>query len=450
VPAVHRSASLPSANLTVTGGSATHGIIRLMSIPTTSPRSGASSTARALLNKVPEVTIWFWVIKILCTTVGESFADWISVDLGVGLVNTSLIFTMVLVAMLVWQVRLPRYHAFSYWLTVVVLSVTGTLYTDILTDKYHVSLAITTPVFAVLLAVVFGIWYAKEHTLSIHSIVTLPREAFYWLAILVTFALGTAAGDWTLELTGWSPGVSVLLPIVLIASIIIGWRLGANPVLSFWLAYVLTRPLGANLGDWLAVPKADGGLNVGTAGTSVIFLLAILGTVTYLAIKRPDVTENLTADETQAVRRPNRERTMHGYYGAVAAIAVAVLVLANGRPHSHVAAEADTAGGAPIAQLDPQQATAKFPATDVSELRRISQDTLDLVASGDQAAAKARISDLETAWDDAQSRLKRLDLTAWTFLDSEVDDALTAVRAASPDSATEQQALGALITSVTP
>src|SRR5262245_16317534 len=153
-------------------------------------RTDHPPSSRALLNKVPEVIIWFWIIKILCTTVGESFADWVSVDLGVGLVNTSLIFTVVLAAVLTWQLRLPRYNPFSYWLTVVVLSVTGTLYTDILTDKYHVSLALTTPLFAALLAAVFGIWYAAEHTLSIHSIDTLPREAFYWLAILVTFALG--------------------------------------------------------------------------------------------------------------------------------------------------------------------------------------------------------------------------------------------------------------------
>ena len=184
-----------------------------MATTTTLPQSGSGIRARALLNKVPEVTIWFWVIKILCTTVGESFADWVAVDLGVGLINTTVIFSVVLATVLTWQIRLPRYNAFSYWLTVVVLSVTGTLYTDILTDKYGVNLAITTPIVAVLLAAVFGIWYAREHTLSIHSITTIPREAFYWLAILVTFALGTAAGDWTLELTGWTPGTAVLLPL---------------------------------------------------------------------------------------------------------------------------------------------------------------------------------------------------------------------------------------------
>ena len=199
------------------------------------------------------------LFRSLCTTVGESFADWIAVDLGVGLINTTIIFTVVLAAVLTWQIRLPKYNPVSYWLAVVVLSVTGTLYTDILTDKYGVNLAITTPVVAVALAIVFGIWYRKEGTLSIHSIVTVPRELFYWLAILLTFALGTAAGDWTLEITGWAPGTAVLLPVFLIIATVVGWRLGANAVLSFWIAYVLTRPLGANIGDWLAVDKKIGG-----------------------------------------------------------------------------------------------------------------------------------------------------------------------------------------------
>lgn len=208
-----------------------------------------------MLNKVPEVTIWFWVIKVLCTTVGESFADWINTQLGVGLVNTAWIFTGVFVVALAVQLRLKRYVPFPYWLTVVVVSVTGTLYTDILTDQLNVPLWISSAVFSALLAAVFGVWWLRERTLSIHSVTTLPRESFYWLTVLVTFALGTATGDWTLELTGWSPGVSVLLPLGLIAAITALWRFGANPVLSFWLAYILTRPLGANIGDWLASPR---------------------------------------------------------------------------------------------------------------------------------------------------------------------------------------------------
>src|SRR3954452_8347714 len=251
-----------------------------------------------MLNKVPEVTIWFWVIKILCTTVGESFADWINMKLGVGLVNTAWIFTAVFVVVLAVQLRLKQYVPFPYWLTVVVVSVTGTLYTDILTDQLNVPLWISTTVFSVLLAAVFGIWYARERTLSIHTIVTVPRESFYWLAVLVTFALGTATGDWTLELTGWGPGKSVLLPLTLIGIVTLVWRLGANEVLTFWLAYILTRPLGANIGDWLATPSSEKGLGLGTFLTSIVFLSAIVATVVYLSISRTDVIENREARPT--------------------------------------------------------------------------------------------------------------------------------------------------------
>jgi len=412
------------------------------------PPPVATSPGRALLNKVPEITIWFWIIKILCTTVGESFADWIAVDLNVGLINTTVIFTIVLAAVLTWQIRLPKYNAFPYWMTVVVLSVTGTLYTDILTDKYGVNLTITTPVVAAVLAVVFGLWYRKERTLSIHSIVTVPRELFYWLAIFVTFALGTAAGDWTLELTGWTPGIAVLLPTFLIAAVIVGWKLGANAVLSFWMAYVLTRPLGANLGDWLAVDKQLGGIGVGTLGTSVVFLSAILATVIFLVVKRPDVIEDGAEAHVAAVREPARERKMLGYYGVVAALAVGTLTYANSQPHEAFSAQEEALGGGPVEQLTPQQATANFAAGDLVEFSTITQDALGLVQSGDQAGAVTRIADLETAWDDAQPTLEPIDETAWTFLDSEIDDVLSAVRASSPDASAQEQALTALSTSL--
>src|SRR6195952_377766 len=268
----------------------------LPSVDVSDKLSPADHTSpRVMLSKVPEITVWFWVIKILCTTVGESFADWINMTLGVGLNATALIFTVALAAVLGWQLALSRYVPFIYWLAVVVISVTGTLYTDILTDDLGVPLALSPSVFAVVLAVVFGVWWARERTLSIHSIVTTPREVFYWLAILVTFALGTASGDWILELTGWGPGTSGLLAAGLIVAIAIGWRLGANAVLSFWLAYILTRPLGANLGDWLGFPADQQGLGLGTALTSVIFPAAILATVAYLSITRVDVIEDANA-----------------------------------------------------------------------------------------------------------------------------------------------------------
>ncbi|MXG91512.1 hypothetical protein GRQ65_18355 [Nocardioides sp. YIM 123512] len=244
-----------------------------------------------MLNKVPEVTVFFWVIKILCTTVGESFADYINETLGFGLTNTTVLFSVALVAVLVVQFRLRRYVPGVYWLAVVLISVVGTLLTDNLTDAHNVPLALSSTVFAVLLAAVFAVWYAREHTLSIHSINTTQREGWYWLVVLVTFALGTAVGDWTLELTGWSPGASILLPAGLILAVVVAWRAGAGPVLSFWLAYVLTRPLGANIGDFLASPRGDGGLGLGTLITSVVFLVTIAATVAYLTITRVDRTE---------------------------------------------------------------------------------------------------------------------------------------------------------------
>ncbi|MBO0842069.1 MAG: hypothetical protein J2O46_02710 [Nocardioides sp.] len=225
--------------------------------------------------------------------------------------------------------RLRRYVPFVYWLTVVVVSITGTLYTDILTDKQGVPLWISTTTFAALLAVVFGVWYARERTLSIHAITSTPREAFYWLAVLVTFALGAAAGDWTVELTSWGPGKSVLLPAALIATVMLGWRIGGQPVLAFWLAYILTRPLGANIGDWFASSRAEQGLGLGTALTSVIFLSAIAATVLYLTLSRRDVMPTGEVPDTGVRGQdPVRERLALGIYAAGAVAAGVVLYAA--------------------------------------------------------------------------------------------------------------------------
>jgi uncharacterized membrane-anchored protein len=250
-----------------------------------------TSTRRRLLNKVPEVTLYFWIIKVLCTTVGESFSDYVNETLKFGLTNTTLMFGAALIVALVAQFRLNRYVPGVYWLSVVLISVVGTLLTDNLTDAHGVPLWISSTVFSVLLAVVFAAWYARERTLSIHSINTPQREGWYWLVVLVTFALGTALGDWTVELTGWSPGAAILLPAGLILAVFVAWRLGAGSVLCFWVAYILTRPLGANIGDFLASPRSEGGLGLGTFGTSLLFLAAILGTVVFLSITHVDRTE---------------------------------------------------------------------------------------------------------------------------------------------------------------
>jgi uncharacterized membrane-anchored protein len=404
-------------------------------------RPEAVKARRTTLSKVPEITVWFWIIKILCTTVGESFADWINMTLGVGLSSTAVIFTVVLAVVLGWQLSLDRYRPFVYWLTVVVISVTGTLYTDILTDNLGVPLAISSAVFAAVLAVVFGVWFARERRLSIHSITTLPREAFYWLAILVTFALGTAVGDWTLEVTGWSPGIAVLLPAGLILAILVGWRLGANAVLSFWLAYILTRPLGANLGDWLGFARDQQGLGLGVAITSLIFLAAILVTVVYLTITRADVIEKASPS---SVANPGRERTMLAYFAVVAVAAGALLTWANAQPHATASSESES-GPVVEVPLAAGQAAAHFPAADVAHLTTLTKAILTNVTGGDQPGAKAGAKDLESAWDDGQDRLQAMDGSTWTAIDGRIDAVLTAVRSPHPDPATQTRAVDDLL-----
>src|SRR3954451_399228 len=209
-----------------------------------------TTTARRMLNKVPEVTFYFWVIKIMCTTVGETAADYLNENLGFGLTKTTYAAGALLVVLLVLQMRLWRYKPVAYWAVVVVISVFGTLITDNMTDRYNVPLTTSTIVFSILLAVVFASWSAAERTLPIHSIVTTRREAFYWLAILFTFALGTAAGDLVAEKFDVGYAASIALWGGLIAAIAFAhFALRMNPVLSFWLAYILTRPLGASIGD---------------------------------------------------------------------------------------------------------------------------------------------------------------------------------------------------------
>lgn len=406
------------------------------------------AAARVLLNKVPEVTVWFWLIKILCTTVGESFADWINMQLGVGLVNTSIIFTVVFAGVLAWQLTTSRYRPAAYWLTVVVVSVTGTLYTDILTDQLGVPLWLSTSVFSVALAVVFGIWWARERTLSIHSIVSRPREGFYWLAVLVTFALGTAAGDWTLELTGWSPGVSVLLPLALIAIIVGCWRLGANPVLAFWLAYILTRPLGANLGDWLASPKVpDQGLGLGTLVTSIIFLSAILATVVYLTLTKSDVIETHQQHErTPKYHQRHREWPLVGVMAAATIAAGVLLNWASAQPHANAAAEGPNPAMANV-HMSSAEATAHFPKADVTRFRTLATTMNTDLAKGDQAGLNTAVDAYEKAWDDDQAKLKPLNSKAWDYIDSQNDGLFTSVRD-TKDPTAEKTAVQALLTTL--
>ena len=240
-----------------------------------------------LLNKVPEVTIFFWIIKIMATTVGETAADFLSYNLHFGLTMTSMLMSLLLLIALVIQIRAKKYEPWIYWIAVVLISVVGTLITDNLVDNFGVRLETTTILFSIALFVTFMTWYLTEKTLSIHSIFTQKRELFYWAAILFTFALGTAAGDLVAE--NWKLGYlfSSLIFAGLIGFITIAfYKFKMNAILAFWVAYVLTRPFGASFGDWLSQTKKYGGLGLGTTGTSLLFLGIITLLVAYLSTKK--------------------------------------------------------------------------------------------------------------------------------------------------------------------
>jgi uncharacterized membrane-anchored protein len=236
-----------------------------------------------MLNKVPEVTLVFWIVKIMSTTVGETGADYLAVHVGLGTAVTGAIMVAFLLAALLVQLRMRRYVPWIYWLTVVLVSIVGTQITDALTDGLGISLYASTAAFAVALAATFAVWYRTEHTLSIHTIFTTRRELFYWAAILLTFALGTAAGDLATEALGLGFNVGVVAFGALIATIGTAYYFGANAVLTFWLAYILTRPLGASLGDLLSQARAYGGLGLGTVYTSIGFLIVIVVLVVFLS-----------------------------------------------------------------------------------------------------------------------------------------------------------------------
>ena len=239
-----------------------------------------------LFNRVPEITFAFWVIKILATTTGETFADYINVDLALGLSITTWIMGGLLIVALVAQFATKRYTSGIYWTVVVLISVVGTLITDNLTDVVGLPLWVSTVIFSGVLVITFGIWFYRERTLSIHTIFSRRREAFYWVAVLFTFALGTAAGDLITEGFGLGYVFGTLLFASLIVVIAIArFVFHANVVFCFWAAYILTRPLGASIGDLLSQAPADGGLGVGATATSVVFLAIIVGVATYLAVK---------------------------------------------------------------------------------------------------------------------------------------------------------------------
>ncbi len=239
--------------------------------------------SRRTLSKVPEIAALFWVTKLLTTAMGESTSDFLVkrmdpvVAVGIGAV--------VLLGALVLQFRADRYIPWIYWITVLMVAIVGTMAADVLHIQFHVPYAVSTVLFAVVLAVVFVSWHRVEGTLSIHSIVTPRRELFYWAAVMATFALGTAAGDFTATTLGLGYLTSAVLFAALMLVPAVGfWRFHLNAILAFWTAYVLTRPLGASIADWLGKPKHVSGLGWGDGVASLLFGLLIVGCVSYLTV----------------------------------------------------------------------------------------------------------------------------------------------------------------------
>ena len=250
---------------------------------------GTNSDFKQMLSRVPEVTFYFWVIKVLATTVGETAADFLAVNLNFGITVTSYLMSALLVVSLVVQFMAKKYVPWKYWLVVVLVSIVGTLITDNLVDNMGVSLETTTFVFSIALGLTFLAWFVSEKTLSIHSVYTFKREIFYWLTILFTFALGTAAGDLLSEGSGLGYDTAGMIFAAGIVAVTIAYYfLKMNAVLAFWLAYILTRPLGASMGDLLSKPVAENGIGMGTVGTSALFVTVIFSLVLFLTITKKD------------------------------------------------------------------------------------------------------------------------------------------------------------------
>ena len=370
------------------------------------------------LNKVPEVTIFFWIIKILCTTVGETFADFLNFNLGFGLTLTTII--MGIAFFIVWylQFRAIKYVPGIYWLTVVLISVFGTLVTDNLTDSMGVPLEVSTVVFSVLLGLTFLFWYLSEKTLSIHSVYTRKREVFYWLTILFTFALGTAVGDLYSEQLGLGYLYTGIIVVIIIGCVFLAWKfLKLDGVLAFWIAYILTRPLGASLGDYLSQPKINGGLGLGTTVTSVIFLIAILAIIVFLAVTKVDTKgKSDTAETNQANGNKKNVLTQ-----TIVVLCIFLVVSIGGYVwcSNHIAPQTDSAQTTLTGQL--------------TDFAKIENDMLNHVNSNDFTSAKKEADDLEHEWDTSEPKLRKIDGTAWTKIDGTIDSVLAAVRSSNPD-----------------
>ena len=368
--------------------------------------SDTPSLGRRMLNKVPEVTIYFWIIKVLCTTVGETAADLMNEELGLGLTNTTYIMAAALIAVLIAQFRSRKYIPGVYWLAVVLISIVGTLITDNLVDNAGVPLETTTYVFSAALALVFAVWYRVERTLSVHTIVTTRREAFYWLAILFTFALGTSAGDLFAEKLELGFLVSAGIFAGAIAVIAVAhFRFKLNAILAFWLAYILTRPLGASIGDYLSQPVEETGLGLGTILTSVIFLTAILSLVVYLSITKRDLIA-VSASEAQLDLGPRPDRLPMSV-----ADGSGILVVANKIEATQALVDAvrerAAAGPARFVMLVPNPDNLHFDrnSTDVAAGDQVLERALPLLKEKSGAEVEGRVASSPNAYDDIVAAL---------------------------------------------
>jgi uncharacterized membrane-anchored protein len=245
------------------------------------------AAGQGLAAKVPEITVLFWVIKVLTTGMGESMSDFLGQN-SVPIAGFIGIFGLALALRL--QLRAREYRAPLYWLTVMMVAVFGTMAADGVHDGASIPYSVTTPVFAAIVAAIFIAWYRSEGTLSIHSITTRRREKFYWAAVLATFALGTAAGD----LTAMPLHLGFLDSAVLFGCVIavpgLAWAGGLlNPITAFWAAYIVTRPLGASFADWFSKPHPQTGLNLGDGTVSGLSLIVFVVLVTYVSVTRHDI-----------------------------------------------------------------------------------------------------------------------------------------------------------------
>jgi uncharacterized membrane-anchored protein len=307
------------------------------------------------------------------------------------------VMSIVLVLALAWQFRTRAYVPFVYWLAVVLISIVGTLITDNLTDNFGVSLVITTIGFAITLAITFAVWYRVERTLSIHTIVTTRREAFYWLAVLFTFALGTAAGDLTAERLGIGYWQSALMFGGMIAVVYIAHvRFALNAILAFWIAYILTRPLGASIGDYLSQPKSDGGLGLGTTVTSVLFLSAILGIVVFLTITKRDRIESAPMPSVAASPGTARVLVVANKTAATPALVEAVR-------------ERAATGPAEFVMLVPNPAHLPFdrPSPDTAQGEHLLEESLPLLEHAAGSQIEGRVAASPNAFDDIVAELGR-------------------------------------------